>query len=108
MSVPDEDGYPVTNAWSGKKEVPLPRMIVAQFDSIQNERILPRQLKKVLRGLEDYLSSCKGEWFSMYLAVFMFLHEISVASRDRHRWAHEHRQKVVGIHNPRFRTKLPN
>lgn len=101
MTVPDDEDYPLRNAWTGEKEVSLPRMIVAQFDSIQNERILPRQLKKVLADLESYLSSCKDEWFSMYLAVFMLLHEISVASRDRYRWARERLQKV-GRPTPQF------
>jgi len=94
MEVPQEEGYPLQNPWTGENEVMLPRMIVAQFDSIQNERILPSLLKRVLTELESYLSSCKDEWFTMYLAVFMLLHEISVASQDRYRWACDHQQKV--------------
>jgi hypothetical protein len=94
MTPPEDDSYPLRNPWTGEKEVSLPRLIIAQFDSIQNQRILPAQLKKVLHDLENYSSSSKEEWFTMYLAIFMLLHEISVASKDRYRWARERHQKV--------------
>jgi hypothetical protein len=97
MTVPDEEtypGYPLKNPWTGEPEVSLPRMVIAQFDSIQNERIMPALLKKVLKYLEGKFAACRHDWFTMYLAIFMLLHEISVASRDRYRWARDHQQKV--------------
>ncbi|OIW29433.1 hypothetical protein CONLIGDRAFT_680282 [Coniochaeta ligniaria NRRL 30616] len=94
MTPPEDDSYPLRNPKTREKEVSLPRLIVAQFDSIQNQSILPDQLKRVLRDLENNLSSPKHDWFTMYLAVFMLLHEISVASKDRYRWARERHQKT--------------
>ncbi|KAB5576052.1 hypothetical protein GE09DRAFT_1215780 [Coniochaeta sp. 2T2.1] len=91
MTAPKDPTYPLKNK-TGENAVMLPRMIVAQFDCLQNQKILPDQLKKVLMQLETRLSAAKEEWFSMYLAIFMLLHEIAVASKDRYRWAREHKQ----------------
>lgn len=72
------------------RKVWLPRMIVAQWDGIQNERILKNLTKNVLSRLDKYLTKKdQRAWFTIYLVVFIFLHEVSVASKDRLRWARE-------------------
>jgi hypothetical protein len=88
MAPPEDDDYPLKNPETGEKEVSLPRIIVAQFDCIQNEAILGKLSKKVLHKIQKYLSSSPGGvWFTMYLVVFMLLHEVSIASKDRRRYA---------------------
>lgn len=96
MTPPEDESYPVRNPKTGAKEVSLPKMVNAQFDSIQNSWILPKLVKSVLVRLEKYMSSSK-EWLTVYLAIFMLLHEISVASKDRYRWARSHDQKVHAL-----------
>lgn len=95
MKPPEDDDYPLINPDTGEKEVSIPRMIVAQFDSIQHGRILGKEKKKVLAQLSKYISSCNEEtWFTIYLVIFMLLHEISVACNDRYRWARANGQIV--------------
>ncbi|KAK0619374.1 hypothetical protein B0T14DRAFT_207330 [Immersiella caudata] len=67
----------------------MPRMIVAQFDSIRHVRIYKRLFPKVLKLLEKVLTSKNmGAWFTAYLVTFLFLDLVGSASEDRHRWAH--------------------
>ena len=99
MVVPTDPNYPFKNKLTGDNAVMLPRMIVAQFDCLQTQKILPDQLKKVLKQLERRLSAAKADWFTMYLVIFMLLHEIAVASKDRYRWARDHGQSV-GVRTP--------
>ncbi|KAK3326209.1 hypothetical protein B0H66DRAFT_470424 [Apodospora peruviana] len=73
-------------------KVAVPRMIVAQFDSIRHERIYKELTASVLKTSEKYLKSWnKDAWFTVYLATFLLLHQTSCASKDRHRWANENK-----------------
>ncbi|KAL2261678.1 hypothetical protein VTK26DRAFT_3640 [Humicola hyalothermophila] len=70
--------------------VSVPRMIVAQFDSIRHERIYKKLAPKVLRTLEGFLgSSNKDAWFTVFLATFLILHQAACTSRDRLRYAEQ-------------------
>jgi hypothetical protein len=85
-----EDKLNMESASDPNGQVWLPRMIVAQWDGIQNERILKSLTKNVLSRLDKYLIKKDHRvWFTIYLVVFLFLHEVSVASKDRLRWAQE-------------------
>lgn len=70
-------------------EVPMmPRMIVAQFDSIRHECIYKSLVPKVLKLLQSVLVSNNMEvWFVAYLVTFLLLDLVSSASKDRRRWA---------------------
>lgn len=84
------DKLGMESAEDPSRPVWLPRMIVAQWDSIQNERILKGLRESVLSTLHTFLTSKNQTvWFTIYLVVFLFLHEVSVASKDRYRWAQE-------------------
>ncbi|KAM7203047.1 hypothetical protein V8F33_002395 [Rhypophila sp. PSN 637] len=66
----------------------VPRMIVAQFDSIRHERIYKDLAPQVLKAIETYICSCNMRaWFTVYLASFLLLHQVSYSSKDRMRWA---------------------
>jgi hypothetical protein len=77
-------GYPLGN------KISLPRMITAQVDSILATKFLKNGAAKVSKYLENYLRSNNPKyWFTLYLATFILLHEISVATKDRGRYARE-------------------
>lgn len=97
MQPPTDKNYPLCDPKDpSKKRVSLPRLIVAQFDSIQNQRINPtKNVKAMLGELESCLRALNPHiWFTMYLVIFMLLHEISFACKDRRRWAHDNKTKV--------------
>jgi len=69
---------------------PMPRMIVAQFDSIRHERLYKIHYPAILKLMEKILTSKNMDaWFTAYLVMFLFLDLVSAASRDRLRWARE-------------------
>jgi len=81
--------YPLRNKLS------LPRMIIAQFDSIQCDVILKRSGPSVLRQLLDFIyDNNPANWFTIYLVIFMLLHEISHSTKDRRRHAQQNRAQV--------------
>ena len=93
--------YPLGNKLS------LPRTIIAQFDSIQSEIILKRSAPLVLKRLVEFIYSNNPScWFTMYLAIFMLLHEISHSTQDRYRHARQNLAPVnmqrspLSVHNP--------
>ncbi|KAL1877577.1 hypothetical protein VTK73DRAFT_8566 [Phialemonium thermophilum] len=68
----------------------LPRMIVAQFDSIMCEIVLKEMCPMLLKHLEEFVfKNNPANWFTIYLVIFMLLHEISVSCRDRYRHARQ-------------------
>jgi len=77
---PEEDAnYPL-----GTK-ISTPRMIIEQIDCV-NAAVIAKLSKSVLRDLEDYLKNARpAQWFTLYLAVFILLHEVDVATEDRRR-----------------------
>jgi hypothetical protein len=77
MEPENDPAYPL----SGK--VSLPRMILAQFDSITYTRLLAVHGKHVLRELEALITQNKRRlWFTIYLSLFILLSEASWISRD--------------------------
>ncbi len=69
-------------------KISTPRMIIAQFDSIQHERILKHQAPLVLKSLQKlYYTNNLQTWFTIYSITFMLLHHVALASADRKRWA---------------------
>jgi hypothetical protein len=63
-------------------------MIIAQFESIQHERILKPLLPIVLKSVDELYHSNKPRlFFTLYSITFLFLHLISLASADRRRYA---------------------
>ncbi|WAO95186.1 Zn(2)-C6 fungal-type domain-containing protein [Fusarium falciforme] len=68
--------------------VSVPRMIVAQFDTLNYVWVLERFKNKLLRDI-DWLLLQKDNrwWFTLYLIVFILLREASVMTLDRYRHA---------------------
>jgi hypothetical protein len=71
-------------------KLPIPRMIIAQYDSIQNQIVLGRKMPRVLQLLSNTVRDNDiSQWFTVYLVVFMILHETAISTRDRYRWARD-------------------
>ncbi|KAI1454221.1 hypothetical protein F4805DRAFT_461012 [Annulohypoxylon moriforme] len=86
MEPVSEEGCP----YNGK--VFIPRMIPAQFDSLGHVVVLTTLRKLVLDGLWKMMASKNPrDFFIIYIAVFMLLHEVSVTSRDRFRRARDNK-----------------
>ncbi|PHH67739.1 hypothetical protein CDD80_562 [Ophiocordyceps camponoti-rufipedis] len=82
-------------------KVSLPRMIVAQFDSINHTRILSRYGRFVLQDLESFVFRNQPRWWwTIYLCVFILLSGSSFVSADRYRHARDN-------HGTKFRYSLP-
>ncbi|KAI1273854.1 hypothetical protein F5Y07DRAFT_244027 [Xylaria sp. FL0933] len=80
------NAYPST--YRGKHY--LPRMITAQFDSIVYTDVLAEMRRYVLDELWLLMQRRRPtSFFSVYLVIFMMLHEISIGCQDRHRRAKE-------------------
>ncbi|KAI6081992.1 hypothetical protein F4821DRAFT_274478 [Hypoxylon rubiginosum] len=72
--------------------ISIPRMIPAQFDSLGYVDILAPKRKLVLEGLWKMMASKNPHhFFTIYLTVFMLLHEVSVTSADRMRRARDNK-----------------
>lgn len=70
--------------------ISLPRMITAQFDSILTTKFLKPGTAQVTRFLEKSLKQNSAKnFFVLYVAIFIILHEISVATKDRGRYARD-------------------
>lgn len=77
-----DDTYPLFG------KVSVPRMIVAQFDSINHSQMLLKYGRFVLHDLEVYIFRNQGRWWwTIYLCVFVLLREASFISADRYRHA---------------------
>lgn len=88
--LPTKEDYTTSDAPVSQS---VPRMIVAQFDSIRHERIYKEFCPKVLRTYESHLTSGNRDtWFTLYLVTFLFLTLVGSASRDRLR----HAKQVAG------------
>ncbi|KAJ6441323.1 endo-polygalacturonase PG1 [Purpureocillium lavendulum] len=82
-------------------KVSLPRMILAQFDSINHTKLLSKYGRKVLQDLEGFVFRNQARWWwAIYLCVFILLHEASFISADRYR----HARNNLGH---RFRYSIP-
>ncbi|KAK4162805.1 hypothetical protein QBC43DRAFT_73377 [Cladorrhinum sp. PSN259] len=73
--------------------VSVPRMVVAQFDSIRHLTVYTKLQRDVLYPFEDALSSKVTEqWFTMFLVTFLLLNIVSTCSWDRFRYVRENSQ----------------
>lgn len=87
-------------------DVYVPRMICAQFNNMGYCTILRRVRKQLLEELWRMMASKSPQhFFTIYLAVFMMLHEISVTTRDRYRWAEENNQVSRLMCSPKKKQK---
>ncbi|RDA89981.1 hypothetical protein CP533_0854, partial [Ophiocordyceps camponoti-saundersi (nom. inval.)] len=90
-----DDTYPLFG------KVSVPRMIVAQFDSINHTKLLTKYGKWVLQDLEAFFFRNQQRWWwTIYLTVFILLHEASFVSADRYRHARNN-------HGTKFRYSIP-
>lgn len=91
-----KDDYPLYG------RVDVPRMIVAQFDSIRHERIYKNLAPRVLKLYEKLITSSDMQsWFVIYLVTFLFLHQVSCISFDRYRRVRDNSggtQQVCELH----------
>lgn len=82
-------GYPLGD------RISLPRMVTAQIDSILTTKIIQDETTKLKRELSDLFKSNNPQyWFTLYVATFILLHEISVATQDRGRYARQNQLPV--------------
>ncbi|KAK2601607.1 hypothetical protein QQS21_004842 [Conoideocrella luteorostrata] len=87
--------------------VSIPRMIIAQFDSINHTKLLTKYGQAVLRGLETLIFRNQSTFFwTIYLCVFMLLHEASILSQDRYRHARNHYGRKYRYSIPAFVEEL--
>jgi hypothetical protein len=97
----DDESYPLY------QKVSLPRMVLAQFDSITHSTILKEKGKSVLKGLEDLMTQTSPQFFfTIYACSFILLHEASRMSKDRYRHARENHGKHVRYSLPYFVQEL--
>lgn len=76
----DDNSYPL---WG---RVSTPQMIIAQIDSIVAKQIIAPLRRKVLRNLEGLIKANKTQhWFTIYISIFLLLHNVSVISSDLRR-----------------------
>jgi hypothetical protein len=87
------EGTSYAPMYQGKQFVS--RMITAQFDSIGYKHVLANLKRVVLDELWFMMQKrCSETFFTVYLVVFMMLHEIAIACQDRRRRAIEQGLKV--------------
>ncbi|KAI1849908.1 hypothetical protein JX265_013495 [Neoarthrinium moseri] len=88
MDFETRQGYPFPNRLS------VPRMICQQFDALNVNLIMQPARGRVLTDLWKLISSTDPQWFfTIYLAVFILLHQASAISKDRY-WHARHRSYV--------------
>jgi hypothetical protein len=69
-------------------KISIPRMITAQFDHLEKTKILSEFAPQAMKRLHRKLSEQKYPgWFTIYLSLFLLLHQLAVISGDRRRWA---------------------
>lgn len=68
--------------------VSVPRMIVAQFDTLNFVWVLERFKNKLLRDIDWLLLQNDNRWwFTLYLVMFILLREATEMTMDRYRHA---------------------
>ncbi|KAM5356615.1 hypothetical protein ACJ41O_003261 [Fusarium nematophilum] len=78
-------------------KVSVPRMVVAQFDSLNYVWVLERYKERLMADMEWLLSQNNPRWwFIIYLVLFILLREASYMTADRYRHARaNHGSKVT-------------
>lgn len=71
-------------------------MAAQQFDSFIQEAILRKPRERVLKSLWTLMQKSKDAncFFTVYVTVFILLHEISATSKDRYRYARDNNLQV--------------
>jgi hypothetical protein len=98
----DDKSYPL---WG---RVSTPRMVVAQIDSINATEVIPSLRKRVLKSLELLIKANKTQhWFTIYIAVFLLLHNVSAISADRRRHGKDNGARVrLGPRKPLWEGRI--
>ncbi|UKZ69730.1 uncharacterized protein TrAtP1_010734 [Trichoderma atroviride] len=87
-------------------KVSVPRMILAQFDSI-NTHLLHKYGKKVLSELEGFMSrGSTTMWYTVFLCLFILLREASWLTEDRYRHARNNFSSSLRYSIPEFVEQL--
>jgi len=85
MKAVNEVGYPVRD-----RKPSVPRMVVAQLDSIRHEHMYKPLSLTVFGQLEKHTRGGNPEmFFTVYAVVFLFLDLVGAICKDRLRWAKE-------------------
>ncbi|KAF5720169.1 hypothetical protein FMUND_4318 [Fusarium mundagurra] len=88
-------------------KVSVPRMVVAQFDSLNYNGVLERYKEKLLRDIDWLFSQDKNRWwFTIYLVVFILLREASRMTADRYRHARANYGSSLRYSIPDFVERL--
>ncbi|KAL6856326.1 hypothetical protein J3F83DRAFT_448867 [Trichoderma novae-zelandiae] len=96
-----DDTYPLFG------RVSVPRMILAQFDSINHTRLLSKYGKLVLSELESLMSRSQPRYFFLvYICLFMLLREASWIGEDRYRHARNNHGRSLRYSIPAFVESL--
>ena len=78
-----------------QRNLSVPRTVSAQLNNIGYTKILSPLRKQLLEELWSVMANKNPQhFFTVYLTVFMMLHEIAVITRDRRRWAVDNNIKV--------------
>lgn len=87
-------------------KVSTPRMIIAQFDSINTQFVLRTLAKKLLEKLEKFMKTKNtNRYLTIFVSCFILLHEISHMTGDR--WRHGRDNGVEGGYSlPSFVREL--
>lgn len=81
-----------------ERKLSIPRMVSAQLNNIGYTRILSPLRKQLLEELWSVMANKNPQhFFTVYLTVFMLLHEIAVITKDRRRWAIANRIDVCWV-----------
>ena len=66
--------------------ISTPRMIIAQFDSINTQYVLRILSKRILEKLERFMKTKNtNRYLTIFVSCFILLHEISHMTEDRYR-----------------------
>lgn len=82
-------------------KVSMPRMIRAQFDSI-NDQQLKLHFGELMAILEQFYMKDRPCWLTVYLCTFILLREASWMSQDRYRHARENYGSKVRVKQHAF------
>lgn len=80
---------------NGQAQLSLPRMVAQQFNSIGAQSVMGPMRNKILDGLSRMMHDKRPQYFfTVYVIVFIMLHEASIASADRRRYAEQNSEGV--------------
>ncbi|KPM37843.1 hypothetical protein AK830_g8728 [Neonectria ditissima] len=99
--VTEDPSYPLLG------KVSIPRMIIAQFDSLNYTQILEKYKARILNELEWLIGQGNMRmWLTVYLVIFILLREASLTSSDRYRHARRNHSTKLRYSIPAFVESL--